>query len=153
MEPIGASLVIEPVSGVNVLTLSKEGKVIGRDGHPLSNGYLDDGWVDGLIPFPENCLSVVPMPLDEIRLYVTARLEEDQKLIDEMLETPIIKEKLAEVGIDGEPAAIKVMRIGKTNIETWLRNDSHVKMATNFLPPTASLLTAVYSPEKIYAEA
>ena len=153
LEPIGASFGIESVSGVNVLSLSKEGRVIGRNGQPLPNGFLDEEWVDGLIPFPEFCLSVVPRPLVELRQNVAARLEAEQTLIDEMLGAPVVMEKLSEAGSDGEPAALKCMRRGRINIEAWLRDDSHVKMTTNFLSPTASLPTAVYSPENIYAEA
>ena len=151
LEPIGSELGFESVGGgVNVLSLSKDGRVIGMNGQPLPNGYLDEEWTDGLIPFPEFCLSVNPLPLAELRQNVAARLEVEQTLIDEMLRTPVIAEKL-EMG--GGLAAIRCMRMGKGKIEAMLRDDSHVKMATNFLSPTASLRTAVYSPDVIYAEA
>jgi hypothetical protein len=154
LEPIGSELGFESVGGgVNVLSLSKDGRVIGMNGQPLPNGYLDEEWTDGLIPFPEFCLSVNPLPLAELRQNVAARLEVEQMLIDEMLGTPIVADKLGAAGSGGELAAIRSMRRGKGKIEAILRDDSHVKMATNFLSPTASLRTAVYSPDVIYAEA
>jgi hypothetical protein len=155
LEPLGATFNVSPPTGLNVLTLSKDGRAVGLDGQPLSNGHLDEGWKDGLIPFPDSCLALPLVPLDELRESVCARLQLEQRMIDEMVEDPAVKTKLAEIGWGadaGELIAIKCMRRGKVHVAECFSGDCHQKMATGILPPTASMLKAVYSPDKLYRE-
>ena len=82
------------------------------------------------------------------------RREYEDGLIQEMLQSPRVKETLAELGFvestDGEPHAIKCMRQGAANIAAWFENDSHEKRLTLNLPATASMPDAFYSPDEIY---
>jgi hypothetical protein len=153
LEPIGTSFGVPLPTGLNVLPLSKDGRLVGLDGHPLANGHLDEGCKQGLLSFPESCLSAPLTPLDELRASVQARLALDQRMIDGMLEDPAVKAKLAEAGWGadaGEPIAIKCMHRGRARVAECFAGDCHLKMATCILPPTASMLKAVYSPDKLY---
>ena len=75
-------------------------------------------------------------------------------MLQAMILSPEVKEALAALGHKGEVAselhAVKCMQRGVHNISEWLKEDSHIKMLTFYLPATASMPDAVYSPDEIY---
>jgi hypothetical protein len=153
---ISKELKLEKPSGVTVLTLSEGGKVIGLDGQPLANGHVDASWKGGLLPFPEYCLAVLPVPMDRLEEMLMQRRAYEDTMIQDMLQTPCVKEALAAHGQAGggdgysHLCVFKLVKQGVNNIAAWFRDDSHKKMLTCYLPSTASMQEAVYSPDQIY---
>jgi hypothetical protein len=154
LAPIGKELKVVKPGSTNVVQLSKEGKIIGWDGNPLDNGHVDADWKGGLLPFPDYCLTVTPLPMETIVKEVKQRLEYEDRLIREMVEFQLVQDALAGLGFKSGDGSvlhiIKLMRQGEDNISAWFRADSHKKMLTCHLPSTASMPDAVYSPEQIY---
>lgn len=139
---------------LDLLTLSPEGKIIGLDGQPLDKGHVDADRVDGLLPFPDYCMLVQPLGMDRLREMSEQYYGIQDGMLQAMILSPEVKEILATLGHTGEVAselyAVKFMHRGVRNISDWLKEDSHVKRLTCYLPATASMPDAVYSPEEIY---
>lgn len=137
-----------------MLSLSQDGSVIGLDGQPLPLGHVDADWKGGLLPFPDYCMAVVPQPVDKVEEMLKQRREYEDSLLREMVVSPGVKEALAEMGVQegayAELCAVKCMRRGADTIAAWFRDDCHKKMLTCYLPATASMPEAVYSPDEIY---
>lgn len=154
LAPIGKELKVVKPGSTNVVQLSKDGKIIGWDGNPLDNGHVDAEWKGGLLPFPDYCLTVTPLPMEALEKEVTQRLEYEDRLISEMVGVQLVQDALAGLGFKSGDGSvlyiIKLMRQGNDNISSWFRADSHKKMLTCHLPSTASMPDAVYSPEQIY---
>jgi hypothetical protein len=142
------------IPSANVLTLSHDGSVIGLDGRPLKMGHVDAEWRAGILPFPSSCLLIQPLPLDELRSRVAARRQRERAAIDAMLSDAGVKESLGKMSKssskDSKPYAIKLMEYGFVSVNAMFAGDSHKKMTTCFLPATASMPQAIYSPDKIY---
>ena len=126
---------------VRIHTLSMDGEVIGVDGRPLKRGHVDDEWREGLLPFPGCCLTVAPLPIETLKRDCDARNALDDLMIDKMLE---------ELGLSRECNAIELMENGNANVKSLFARDSHRKMLTQKLPPTASMRNAIYNPQEIY---
>ncbi len=143
------------IPSANVLTLSHDGGVIGLDGRPLKMGHVDAEWRAGLLPFPSSCLLLQPLPLEELQSRVAARRQREGAAIDAMLSDANVKESLGKMSKsaskDSKPAAIRLMEYGFVNMDAVFAGDSHKKMATCFLPATASMPQAIYAPDKIYS--
>lgn len=153
---VAKELKMEKPMGINVVSLSQDGKTIGLDGQELPKGHLDPYWKGGLLPFPVNCMSVVPLPLDEIKAMAGQYREIQDGFLQAMFLSPGVKEALAAIGMTGASVsdlkAVRCMRKGAATITAWLGDDCHKKMLTCYLPPTASMPDAVYMPEKIYCK-
>ena len=151
---IARELKIEKPAGFNLLSLSQDGKIIGLDGHPMPNGHVDAFWKGGLLPFPDNCLSVTLSPIEEIRELSQRYHNVQDAFLQAMILSPGVKDTMAALGAKdrdlSDLEAVKCMRRGAANIAGWFRDDCHRKMLTCFLPPTASMPDAVYSPNEIY---
>ncbi len=127
---------------VRVLVLSADGKITGVDGAPMSLGHFDDAYTKGILPFPAAGINVKPLPLEELRLNRDARCRMDDDLVNDML---------AKLGLgDTDSPAIKAWRNGQVNISGVFAKDSYKKKLTCYLPSTASMPEAVYSPDVIY---
>jgi hypothetical protein len=153
-KPIATELRMEKPKKLSLLSLSEEGKIIGLDGHPLEKGHVDAECEEGLLPFPEYCMSVQPQPMDSLREMSKQYTDIQDGMLQAMVLSPGIAETLAamlktEVTVS-ELYAVKGMRKGVENIASWLKDDSHTKMQTCFLPATASMPDAIYSPHEIY---
>ncbi len=130
---------------IRVLVLSDEGKITGMDGTPISKGHVDDDYtsdVEGILPFPSQCLAVTPLPLAELK-----RNKESRSSLD----SDLIKDMLSKVGLSAsEPSTMVFWRNAQANVNGYFAGDSFKKRWTCFFPPTASMPDAVYSPEVIY---
>ena len=143
-------------TGTNVVSLSKDGKIIGWDGQPLANGHVDADWKGGLLPFPDYCLTVSPPPMATLEADVQRRLEYEDRMVREMVEVQCVQEALSRLGLkiseDNPFHVIRLARKGSDTVAAWFRGDSHKKMLTCHLPSTASMPEAFYSPEQIYKQ-
>lgn len=130
-----------PIPIITLHSLSKDGKVIGVDGRALNKGHVDDDWIEGFLPFPGCCLTVKPLPVEELRRNCEARNQVDTMMINDML---------SKLGLDEKCAAIKLKEVGDTFVDALFAGDSHTKMRTHFLPPTASMPEACHAPDQVY---
>lgn len=153
-ESFASELRMAKPEGMGLLSLSEDGKIIGLDGHPLEKGHVDADCVEGLLPFPDYCLAVKPLPMETL----VTKSQEYSSIQDGMLQAmvlnPVIADALAALGqkevMASELYAVKCMRQGVENIAAWLRDDSHINKRTCYLPATASMPDAVYTPNEIY---
>ena len=153
-ESIARELRMVKPGKVELLLLSEDGKIIGLDGQALDKGHVDADSVEGLLPFPDYCMSVQPVAMDKLEEMSKQYRDIQDGMLQAMILSPEVKEALAISGHKGEVAselhAVKCMQRGVQNISEWLKEDSHVKMLTCYLPATASMPDAVYSPDEIY---
>ncbi len=149
-------LTIDKPDVPNILTLSQNGKVLGLDGQPLVNGHVDANWKGGLLPFPDNCMSIVPLKMEELITMAEQRRCYEEGLLREMIQSPEIKAALSDQGVTHDDVfqlhTVKLMRKGAETVAAWFRDDCHVKMLTRYLPATASMPDAIYSPSEIYKD-
>lgn len=153
-ESIARELRMEKPGKLGLLSLSEDGKIIGLNGRPLERGHVDADCEDGLLPFPDCCMSVKPLPMETLAKMSKEYSDFQDGMLQAMVLSPGIAEALAALVrkdvIVSDLHAVKCMRRGVENIASWLKDDSHTKMQTCYLPATASMPEAIYSPDEIY---
>jgi hypothetical protein len=129
-----------------LLQLDQNGKLIGPSGQPSNKGHLDIRVAEGeprpALPFPEACCALRTDPA--LPALAKQRLEKEESRIAE----------LVGAFFNGDEAAaltVARMRQGYKNALEWMADDSHEARLTGCMPPTASMLGAVYCPERLFA--
>lgn len=124
--------------------LDESGRMLGLDGRPSTLGHYEfslAGKPVPLIPFPEACCSLQPLPIADLAALVTARVGAEEALINDL-------SAALPPGI--QPKAVQRMLQGRAYTLALLNGDSHLSNRTLCLPPTASLPEAVYDPEVVF---
>ena len=147
-KPLGDEARIDFPANCKLATLDDSGRMLGLDGRPSPLGHLEfslAGKAVPLIPFPDTCRQLQPLPPDQLSTLVSVRICHEETLIEEMLAMCFPS------GSSGEPKALQAMRLGRSNMLVRMMDDSHLFQRTYVLPPTASLPDAVYDPEAVFA--
>jgi len=127
---------------IRLIPLDKSGRMKGPDERPLAWGHFDPSALRGLLPFDAELTGLKLTPPDEASATVDAQMRKEAALIDAML---------AACGIKPEDCrAYQCMLNARQRVAWIFKHDSHLKMLTSILPPTASMTDAVFTPEELY---
>ena len=121
--------------------VDSNGRILKADGLPASMGMLKPpaGRENWLLPIPAEFLDTVPDPQTEA--ICQSMVSDEQRLIDAML---------SDLGITNSPL-IAHMHAGNARIKALLQADRPGLNLTSVLPPSASLPTAWFEPDVVFA--
>lgn len=121
--------------------VDSSGRILKADGLPASMGMLKPpaGRENWLLPFPIEFWATVPDPQAEA--ICQSMVDDEQRLIDTML---------SDLGITNSPL-IAHMHAGNARIKALLQADRPGLNLTSVLPPSASLPTAWFEPDVVFA--
>jgi hypothetical protein len=119
--------------------LDKNGKLLGADGrvNPLGLEATIPGREKWLLPFPIECSAIVA---DTKLTQLYAYLEEEKRLVASML---------SDLNLQPGPPLLSYMAVGNANIKKLLSAGSI--QHTSILPPSASMPSAWYAPDVVFA--
>jgi hypothetical protein len=137
---------VDPPSDMLIHTLSRSGCIVGPDGNDLKLGVMDSQLAKGVVPFPDYCTSIKPLPQAEIESMV----DKVKRSEDELLTGMLVKCMGVRYDAGSEPYPIKLYRAATEEALARMRSDSHEQNKTSIYPPTASMLEAVLSPQEAY---
>ncbi len=127
---------------IRLIALDKNGRMKGPDGMSLPFGHFDPSALRGLLPFDIELTKMSPIPFEEAQAIVERQIKKEDACIGDML---------ADCGIvPADCPALQCMLNARRRVAWILRNDTHLKMLTAILPPTASMPEAVFSPKELY---
>jgi hypothetical protein len=130
---------------VRPVEVSPAGKMINpATKQPLSFGVFEAQQRQPLLPFPDKCCDLEPLPPQALFDLARARHFKEHGCIASMF---------AALGVDlavGASPALYGMMQANAVLNRIFHDDSHALRLTAALPPTASMRSAVYAPEALY---
>ena len=131
-KPLGADFKIDFPDNCKPYEL-EDGKILGLDKRPAALGH--HSFKQSLpIPFAEDCAFLEPLPADQIASLKAKRYAAEAALVERL----------------GDSQPVANMWRGFSQVQSILAEDSHLKNATHVLPPTASMLEAVFDTLQVF---
>ena len=127
---------------VKLIPLDKNGYMKGIDLTPLTRGHFDQSAMKGILPFDVEMSEYRLQSPEDMQAAIDRQLDKETRQIAVMLEAVKIRPE--------ESPAVQCMLNARRRVGWIHQNDSHIKMLTKDLPPTASMPDAVFSPGEIY---